>query len=52
MTLKWTKTYKNGATHAFICNVRREDEYKAKVDAEDRDAGLFGVWSYEIRKVY
>ena len=51
MTLNCTKTYTSGVTHSL--DIRDEDSKSAmaRVDAEDRVAGLVGTWDVEVKTV-
>jgi hypothetical protein len=51
ITLKCTKTYTNGVTHAFYANDRKADAYMAEKDTEDREYGLSGEWTVEVKTV-
>lgn len=52
MKLRAQKTYTNGATQTAYIDDRDEASHKAKVDAEDKAAGLVGTWTVTVRKVY
>ena len=53
MTLRAQKTYDNcyGATQTTYVNDRHLAEHVAKVDAEDKEAGLVGTWETTVRRV-
>ena len=47
-TFSMTKTYSNGTTYKTRSHQDRVNDAKAKVDAEDKAAGLTGTWEIEV----
>lgn len=47
-TFKMTKTYANGATYKTRSHQDRVNEAQAKIDQEDKIAGLVGTWEIEV----
>lgn len=52
ITLYMTKLYTNGATYALFCCDGLAEARRAKIDAEDAEAGFIGTWNIEVMTVH